>query len=294
MNVSDLNILVTGASGQLGMAVATSLAEAGIRFTALSHDDLDITDGEAVTRLFRHERFSHVVNCAAYTAVDRAEEDKARTMAVNVTGVENIARAAEEYDVRVVHISTDYVFDGALPRPYTEAATPKPLNVYGASKRRGETALLGLSPSALIIRTGWLYSSGHRNFVTSILAAARSGKRIEVVVDQTGTPTYAADLAIAITHIILSPQWTPGIFNYANEGLASRYDFAVAVLNEAGMSEAARAIIPVTSGDYPTPAVRPAFSVLDKNKIRATYGVITPHWQEALHRCIGNSTSSQK
>ena len=289
MNVSDLNILVTGACGQLGEAVSDALTKAAIRFTALSHNDLDITDAAAVTSVLRHGAFSHIINCAAYTAVDRAEEEKALAFAINCTGVENIARAAEEFDVRILHISTDYVFDGSQPVPYSEADLPRPLNVYGTSKRRGETALLGLSPSAIIIRTGWLYCHGHRNFVSAIIDAARKGRRIEVVVDQAGTPTYAADLADAVVKIIRHPQWTPGIYNYSNEGVASRYDFAVAVLNECDMSDAAAAVVPIRSADYPSPATRPAYAVLDKNRIRVTYGVSTPHWQEALHRCLNPS-----
>lgn len=249
-------------------------------------NELDITDSQAVERFLRAGCFTHIVNCAAYTAVDAAEEDKAQCAAVNVAGVENLARHAEELDIRIIHISTDYIFDGTACRPYSESAKPNPLNVYGSTKRRGETALLGLAPASVIVRTGWLHSPYGKNFVKTMLKAARGGRPLEVVADQVGTPTYAADLARAIAAIIAAPAWSPGIYNYSNAGVATWYDFAVAVLEAAGMPDKAAEIKPVPTADYPTPATRPAYSVLAKSKIRATFGVQVPHWQSSVRQCV--------
>lgn len=283
----DLKILVTGANGQLGRElldvfgrVAPSIA------TGVTHDDLDITDSDAVERFLANGEYTHVVNCAAYTAVDRAEEEKHLCNNVNNDGVANIARNADTLNLRIIHISTDYVFDGKACRPYSESAKPEPLSVYGTTKRKGETALLGLAPSSIIIRTGWLYSPHGRNFVKTMLAKGEKGEHLAVVDDQTGTPTYAADLAEAIATIILSGKWMPGIYNYSNEGTASWYDFAVATLEAAGLHEAAADVTPVHTADYPTAATRPAYAVLDKTKIKDTFGLKIPHWQDGLRRCI--------
>ena len=282
-----MKVLITGSNGQLGRELSAALeAYPRIEVVAVDIDTLDITDQKAVETFLRAGCFTHVVNCAAYTAVDRAEEYKAECSAVNTTGIENLARLSDELDYRIIHISTDYVFDGTSCRPYSESDKPNPLNVYGSTKRRGETALLGLAPGSVIVRTGWLYSPHGHNFVKTILGRGKQGKRLEVVSDQIGTPTYAADLAEAIVTILNTPSWTPGIFNYANEGVASWYDFAVAILEAAGLNEQADAIVPVPSNDYPTPATRPAFTVLSKNKIKAAFGVRVPHWQSSLRRCI--------
>lgn len=282
----DTKILVTGSNGQLGREVLRALEARGLRAEGAGHAELDITDAEAVNAMLQQGQYSHVVNCAAYTAVDDAEEQKALCKQVNVQGVENIARAAEACDAKVLHISTDFVFDGTATAPYGEGAKPNPLSVYGSTKRRGETALLGLAPESIVIRTGWLYSAGGNNFVTKILAAARAGKQLEVVDDQIGTPTSAAELAGAIAHILAHPQWNPGIYHYSQEGLASRYDFAVAILLAAGMEAAAAAVVPVHTADNPRPALRPAYSVLDKKRIRATYGIRTGHWLAPLQHCV--------
>lgn len=268
------------------MALAGAMPK--IDATGVDIDSLDLTDSREVETFLRSGRFTHVVNCAAYTAVDRAEEQKAQCAAANVVAVENIARVADELDFRILHISTDYIFDGTACRPYSESAKPNPLNVYGSTKRRGETALLGLAPESVIVRTGWLYSAGDNNFVHTILERGRQDKRLEVVVDQTGTPTYAADLAQAVMNILTAPAWMPGIYNYSNEGVASWYDFAVAILETAGMHRQAAAIVPVASADFPTLAVRPAYTVLDKSKIKATFGISIPHWQASLRKCIAS------
>lgn len=284
-----MKILVTGSNGQLGSELRTVLESlCPGRSVYTSSSDLDITDRRAVEAFMRQGAFSHVVNCAAYTAVDRAEEEKLRCAEVNIDGISNIARLADELNYKILHISTDYVFDGTNNRPYTESDKPAPLSVYGSTKRKGETALLGLAPQSIIIRTGWLYSAFGRNFVKTILGRADKADSLRVVFDQVGTPTYAADLAAAIVEIITRHPWKSGIYNYANEGVASWYDFATAILCLAGMPDKAAQITPILSADYSTPALRPSYSVLDKSKIKATFGLAISHWQTALQRCLKN------
>ncbi|MDE5628751.1 MAG: dTDP-4-dehydrorhamnose reductase [Muribaculaceae bacterium] len=284
-----MNVLVTGCNGQLGRSLRNILENnADIQCTFVGKEQLDITDRTAVEAFLKASDFTHIINCAAYTDVNGAEENKKLCRDVNIEAVSNLARLAEELDYKILHISTDYVFNGRTWTPYKESDKPEPLSVYGDTKRKGETALLGLAPKSIIIRTGWLYSPYGHNFVKTILQLAKDGKPLKVVADQIGTPTYAADLAGAIVTILNSGNWREGIYNYSNEGTASWYDFAVAVLEEAGMPEKAAEIIPVTSADFPTPAARPPFSVLDKHCIKATYGIKIPHWHEALRRCLAN------
>lgn len=284
-------ILVTGSEGQLGHELRRVLEhDIPGATTYIGRADLDLTDREAVERYLRAGSFTHVVNCAAYTAVDLAEEEKLRCKEANVDIPSNIGRFADEFDLKIVHISTDYVFDGHSWRPYTEGDKPEPLSVYGDTKRKGETALMGLAPTAIILRTGWLYSPYGRNFLKTVLRLAQKNDRIGIVADQIGTPTYAGDLAQTISGIIRG-HWIPGIYHYANEGVASWYDFAVAVLEETGAAEKARQIAPIASADYPTAATRPFYSVLDKSKIKATYGLHIPHWRDALRRCISQMSS---
>lgn len=282
-----MKILVTGCNGQLGTELMHTLEKRVPGFViGTSHRELDVTDANAVERFLKVGEFSHVVNCAAYTAVDKAEEEKLECSKVNVDAIMNIAKFAEELDFRLLHISTDYVFDGHSYRPYNESDKPAPLSVYGTTKRKGETAMLGLAPDGIIIRTGWLYSPYGSNFVKTVLRLAREEKKIRVVCDQIGTPTYSGDLAETIADIVCGSRWQAGIYNYSNEGVASWYDFTVAILECAGMHEAARNIVPIPTEDYPTAATRPIYSVLDKRKIKATYGIDIPHWQDALRRCM--------
>lgn len=286
-------ILVTGSEGQLGHELHRVLEhDMPGATTYIDRADLDLTDREAVERYLRAGSFTHVVNCAAYTAVDLAEEEKLRCKEANVDIPSNIGRLADELNLKILHISTDYVFDGHAWRPYTEGDKPEPLSVYGDTKRKGETALMGLAPTAMIVRTGWLYSPYGRNFLKTVLRLAEKNGRIGIVADQIGTPTYAGDLAQTISDIIRG-HWIPGIYHYANEGVASWYDFAVAVLEESGLGEKARQVVPIASADYPTAATRPFYSVLDKSKIKATYGLCIPHWRDALRRCISQMSSLQ-
>jgi dTDP-4-dehydrorhamnose reductase len=281
-----MKILVTGADGQLGQELPDELEAAmpGIT-TYVGHKEMDITDAGAVERYISEGGFTHVVNCAAYTAVDRAEEDKSTCTAVNVDGIRNIARLAEPLGLHIIHISTDYVYDGNSCRPYTEADKVSPLSHYGSTKRKGETSLLGLSPDAVIIRTSWLYSGkSGRNFPGAILRRAIQDGQLHVVADQVGTPTDAKDLAAVIAVILASPQWIPGIYNYSNEGVASWYDFAKAILRIGGLSDVK--VMPIKSADYPVAAERPVYAVLDKSLIKATYGIEIPHWEESLRRTM--------
>ena len=282
-----MKILVTGSDGQLGRELRRELEVRAPGITIYTdRQSLDITDAQAVEDFMRRGDFTHVVNCAAYTAVDRAEEEKKECMAVNAEGVSNLARHADPTSYKIMHISTDYVFDGHTWHPYSEADKPNPLSVYGVAKRRGETALIGLAPESMIIRTGWLHSPHGHNFVKTILNLGRKGTHLRVVADQIGTPTYASDLAKAIADILLSGHWTPGIFHYSNEGVASWYDVAVAALEYAGMPDRAAAVEPIPSSDYLQAAERPHYAVLDKSKIKATFGLNIPHWQSSLRKCI--------
>lgn len=280
-----MKILVTGCLGQLGRELRQVLEEGhpGIT-TYVDKDELDLTIRADVEDYLRAGEFTHVVNCAAYTAVDLAEEENLACAAVNIDAVTNLARLADELGLRIVHISTDYVFDGHTCRPYTEGDKVNPLSQYGTSKRKGETSLLGLAPESVIIRTGWLYSPYGKNFVKTILRLSGEKPRLHVVSDQIGTPTYARDLAQAVETVLFSPQWVPGIFNYADEGVASWYDFAVAIQRLAAITDCP--VMPIPTSDYPTAAQRPFYSVLDKSRFKATFGATIPHWEESLARCL--------
>ena len=279
-----MKILVTGCKGQLGNELHEVLEaqRPGIT-TYVDREALDITDRDAVETFLRHGDFSHVINCAAYTAVDRAEDEKLACSAVNIDGISNIARVADDLGIRIIHISTDYVFDGHAYRPYTESDKVNPMSQYGTTKRKGETALLGLSPESIIIRTGWLYSPFGHNFVKTILKHAASEHTLRVVSDQVGTPTYAADLAQAIATVVFAPQWVPGIFNFSNEGVCSWYDFAVAIVRHSNID---CQVTPIATVDYPTAAERPHYSVLDKTRFKATFSATIPHWEDGLVRCL--------
>lgn len=280
-----MKILVTGSNGQLGneLRVLLEAMRPGITDYA-DIDTLDLTDRTAVDARIDNGGYTHIINCAAYTAVDRAEEDKSLCTAINVDAVKNLGRAAARNEVKLVHVSTDYVFDGTAHRPYRESDKPAPASHYGDTKRKGETALLGLLPDAVIVRTGWLYSSFGHNFVKTILGRIKEGKKLRVVSDQIGTPTYAADLARAIATIVMAKQWLPGFYHFSNEGVASWYDFAKAIAELSGHPEAE--IAPVPSSEYVTAATRPLYSVLDKNKIKVTYGLQIPYWRDGLSRCL--------
>lgn len=270
-------LLVTGADGQLGRELRLLL---GDRAIYANRAQLDITDEAKVAAFFAEQTFDFVINCAAYTAVDKAEDDAEAADRVNRLGAELLAR----YGRRIIQISTDYVFDGESSRPYKEDDETRPMSVYGRTKRAGEEAVLAQAETAVVVRTSWLYSSFGGNFVKTMQRLGRERESLGVVFDQVGTPTYAADLAAAVT--VMLPEITPGmkeIFHYSNEGVASWYDFACAIMQESHLSCAVR---PIESAEYPTRAARPAFSVLNKAKIKKRFGLAVPHWTDGLKRCV--------
>ena len=270
-------LLVTGANGQLGRELRQLLGDAAVY---AGRDTLDIGDEKAVKAFFEAQAFDFVINCAAYTAVDRAEDDFEAADRINRLGPAMLAG----YGRRILHISTDYVFDGRACRPYGEDDAVNPLSAYGATKLAGEAAVLAEAETAAVVRTSWLYSSFGANFVKGMLRLGAERESLGVVFDQVGTPTYAADLASAI--VAMLPQierGTKSVWHYSNEGVASWYDLAVAVMEEGGLSCTVR---PLETGEYPTRAVRPAFTVLNKAKIRRDFGLAIPHWRDGLKRCL--------
>lgn len=280
-----MKILVTGCNGQLGLEMRTVLEELVPGQTVYTDiDTLDLTDAKAVETFVTKHEFTHIVNCAAYTNVEKAEEEKALCTQINVDAVKNLANAASNVGARILHISTDYVFDGKSWHPYRESDKVNPLSQYGTSKRQGETALIALAPEAVIVRTAWLYSPHGHNFVKTMLKLGNATMPLSVVSDQVGTPTYALDLARAAAKIVMSRQWVPGIYHFTNAGVASWYDFAKAIFRISGNKSVK--VNPIPSEDYPTVAIRPSYSVLDTQRIRATYGVETPYWEESLEHCL--------
>lgn len=275
-------LLVTGANGQLGQELRLLL---GNRAVYAGRAELDIADEAAVKAFFEAQSFDFVINCAAYTAVDKAEDDAEAADRANRLGPALLAR----YGRRMVHVSTDYVFDGTSCRPYRENDEPNPVSVYGRTKLAGEEAVFNEAETAVIIRTAWVYSSFGKNFVKTMRRLGAERDSLGVVFDQVGTPTYAADLASAI--VAMLPQIAPGmkdVYHYSNEGVTSWYDFAVAIMEESGLSCAVR---PIESADYPTRAARPAFSVLNKAKIKKDFGLSIPHWRDGLKRCLTAMTT---
>lgn len=280
-----MKILVTGANGQLGKELHEILEKECPGQTIYTDvDTLDITDTKSVDDFFEQNELTHVINCAAYTAVDKAESDQTMCYRINVDAVQNIAKAASKHGVKVIHVSTDYVFDGKAHRPYTEADKTNPTSTYGTTKRKGEMILLSFCPDAVIVRTAWLYSPHGHNFVKTMMKLGSERPELRVVFDQIGSPTSATDLASAIYTIVKSSQWTSGIFHFSNEGVASWFDFAKAIHRIAGITNCN--IIPVTTEDYPTPAARPHYSVLDKSTIKRTFGMKIPYWEDSLAKCI--------
>ena len=277
-------VLITGANGQLGHEMRNVL-NGDDRFEAIFTDvaELDICDAEAVNRAVADNRVDYIVNCAAYTQVDKAEDNVELCRKINATAVENLARAAAACGARMIHVSTDYVFNGRGYRPYTEDMTPDPQSVYGSTKLEGEQALMRLCPQSAIIRTAWLYSPYGNNFVKTMMRLGTERDELSVVADQIGTPTCAADLARAILAVLTAETFVPGIYHFSDEGACSWYDFTVAIHRLAGITCRGK---PIRSDEYPSRAHRPFYSVLDKSKIKQTYGITIPHWYESLSHCI--------
>lgn len=283
-----MKILITGAAGQLGSelrALAPSHPEHHFIFTDLA--ELDITDAEAVSQLVQQQRVQAIINCAAYTQVDRAEDDEDTADRINHLAVANLAQAAARAGALLVHISTDYVFGGSGGNtPYSEQTPPAPLGAYGRTKLAGEQAVLAAGCRYIILRTAWLYSAHGNNFVKTMRRLMAERAELSVVYDQVGSPTYAADLAAAILHLIAAPLADSqlGTYHYTNEGVCSWYDFALAIRNLSGLQQCS--IRPCRSWEYPAKVQRPAFSVLAKAAIRQAFGLQIPHWYESLQRCI--------
>ena len=282
-----IQVLVTGANGQLGhslQARAKDYSAFAFHFTDV--DTLDLCDAEAVRRYVVNNRVSYILNCAAYTAVDKAESNEALCVRINSDAVRNLGEAAQEVGAKVIHISTDYVFDGTSCRPYVETDPTCPISVYGRTKLAGEEALRMVCPDAVIIRTAWLYSEYGNNFVKTVLRLGAERDELRFIFDQVGTPTYAGDLADAMLAIVAQAEqghFVPGIYHFTNEGVCSWYDFTVKILQ---LAQLPKRVIPIETKDYPTPAARPHYSVLNKGKIKATYGLTIPHWEVSLQDCL--------
>jgi len=284
-----MKVMITGAYGQLG----TCLNEMSVSFSDFTmdltdYDTLDITDRDAVSKYLGNNRPDFVVNCAAYTAVDKAENDRDAAHRLNALGPENLAVVCGQIGARLVHISTDYVFDGTANTPYSEKDNPNPQSVYGQTKLEGECLVLKQLSESVIIRTSWLYSDHGNNFVKTMIRLGQERDLLKVVFDQTGTPTYARDLAMAIWQVIAASMrnkesWNPGIYHFSNLGVCSWYDFAVEIHKFAGIS---CKVEPILSSAFATVAPRPSYSVLDKSKIHATYGIDIPYWRDSLMKCI--------
>ena len=280
-----ITILVTGGDGQLGSALRLASAESHHRYIFTDIKELDITSAEAVEELFSREKIDIVVNCAAYTAVDLAEEQEDTADKINHKAAALLAEVCAQHNATLIHISTDYIFSGDSQRTYTEDDTPAPLNAYGRTKLSGERAVTKSGCKSIILRTSWLYSEFGKNFVKTMRNLTATHKEIKVVADQFGTPTYAGDLAEAIVQIIENKKYDKcGVYNYSNLGECSWYDFAVEIARESGNDNCK--ITPCTTADYPTKAMRPRYSVLDKSKFVATFGIEIPAWQESLAECI--------
>ncbi|HEX2396300.1 MAG TPA: dTDP-4-dehydrorhamnose reductase [Bacteroidales bacterium] len=280
-------VLITGSNGQLGSALRFESGKFS-RFNCnfIGIDDLDLTNLEKVRRFFSENYFDYIINCAAYTAVDLAENHKDSAFTVNGKIPEILASECLK-GTRLIHMSTDYVYDGSKNVPHREDDVPNPSSVYAQSKLAGEEALLN-NPLCIVIRTSWLYSEFGKNFMMTMIRLSGERKEINVVYDQTGTPTYAGDLANALfTLLSYSEQnsFKSGIYNYSNEGVCSWYDFAIEIMNATGSD---CHIKPVRTREYPLPASRPAYSVMDKSKIKRNFDIKIPHWRESLQTAIKN------
>ncbi|MBR4388461.1 MAG: dTDP-4-dehydrorhamnose reductase [Prevotella sp.] len=280
-----MNILITGCNGQLGSELRLlepTYTEHSFFNTDI--EELDITNQMAVDAFVAKNHIEGIVNCAAFTAVDKAENSKEICTALNTVAPAYLASAIERRGGWMIHISTDYVFDGTAHIPYQEDATPSPDSVYGSTKLAGELAVSKFCQRSLIIRTAWLYSPFGNNFVKTMIRLGKERSELGVVFDQIGTPTYAHDLAGAILHIV-EAGIKPGVYHYSNEGVISWYDFTKAIHRVAGIDSCK--VTPIHTTDYPTPAHRPPYSVLDKSKIKEVYGMDIPYWEESLADCIG-------
>jgi dTDP-4-dehydrorhamnose reductase len=279
-----MKILITGCNGQLGNEMQL-LEKENPQHTYFNTDvaELDITDQKAIEKFVSENAIDGIVNCAAYTAVDKAEENQDLCMKLNATAPDYLAQAIEKRGGWMIQISTDYVFDGTNHKPYTEADSVCPNSTYGRTKLAGEQAVMAGCKKSMIIRTAWLYSTFGNNFVKTMIRLGKEKPELGVIFDQIGTPTYARDLAVAIFAAI-NQGIVPGIYHFSNEGVISWYDFTKAIHRIAGITTCR--VRPLPTEEYPTPANRPHYSVLDKTKIKQTYGIEVPYWEDSLIECI--------
>lgn len=283
---SMLNLLVTGSNGQVGSELKMlSASYPHYTFTFIDRHVLDMSDIQAIETYFAEHTFDVIINCAAYTAVDKAESESELADAINHLAVSALAQIAKNGGTKLIHISTDYVFNGQHYRPYVETDPTDPQGVYGRTKRDGENAILDVAPpNSIIIRTSWVYSSMGNNFVKTMLRLGSERDTLGVIFDQVGTPTYARDLAKAILDILPHiKNEVPGIYHYSNEGVTSWYDFAKAIFELSGITCEVNAI---ETSQYPTPATRPHYSLLNKKKIKEDFGLSVPYWRTGLKECI--------
>ena len=285
------SVVVTGANGQLGselQQLAPNHPE--LNFTFVTRQEVDLSDSNAIKSWFADKQFDVIINCAAYTAVDKAETEPDLAQAINATAVATLAKIAKDQDCSLIHISTDYVFAGENYRPYQESDSTNPQGIYGASKLAGEQALLNINPpKSIIIRTAWVYSQFGNNFVKTMLRLGKERSELGVIYDQIGSPTSARDLAAAILSIVQHPNLESltgtEIYHYSNEGVCSWYDFAKAIFNYSGLSCLLK---PIETKDYPTPAKRTHYSVLNKAKIKHDFDITIPYWQDSLKDCLNS------
>ncbi|MFM6925533.1 MAG: dTDP-4-dehydrorhamnose reductase [Ferruginibacter sp.] len=283
---NQATILVTGANGQLGKELQVLAQDyPSYHFLFVTKEELNIADVGAIEKYFAAQPIDFCINCAAYTAVDKAESDPENAFIINGTAVATLAAACKKNNTQLIHISTDYVFDGTATQPYKETDKSNPVSVYGRSKLQGELAALEKCPSTIIIRTAWVFSSFGNNFVKTMLRLMKERESINVVNDQLGCPTYAADLAAAIMQIIASgkSKKNPGIYHYSNVGITNWYAFALTIKE---LSASSCVVNPISTAQYPTAAKRPAYSVLDTSKIASAFHLEIPAWQDSLEKCM--------
>lgn len=282
--MNAVNVIVTGSNGQLGSELkelAPGYPE--LNFIFLSRDELSIGNKEALDKTFELYQPEYFINCAAYTAVDKAEEEISLAFEINGTAVGNIAELCHRHNCKFIHISTDYVFNGESNEPIKETDAVDPVNRYGESKLLGEKLAFENNPNSIVIRTSWVYSFYGKNFVKTMMRLMNDKESIGVVNDQIGSPTYAADLAKVILKIIQSGEWFPGIYHFSNEGVISWFDFA---LETKRLINSSCVVNPIATAQFPTPAKRPAYSVMDKTKIQNTFNIQLTDWKESLKTCI--------
>lgn len=282
--MNNNHIVVTGANGQVGQSIKLlSDLYPDVKFSFLTKDDLSISDKEALNSFFQNQKPTVLINCAAYTAVDKAETEQELALSVNATAVETLAGICKEFNTKFVHISTDYVFDGNASIPYKESDSTNPENYYGFTKLQGENLAIAANPETIIVRTSWVYAPHGKNFVKTMLKLMQDRTELNVVGDQFGSPTYAPDLAEALLKIALSDHIIPGVYHFSNDGIISWFDFATAI---AEISHSSCKVNAITNAQYPTPAKRPSYSGLNKSKIQSNYSIQLKPWRDSLQDCI--------